>query len=83
MPATAASRPFPRIVARWDLLPAAIAGILYVALFATPLISLASDWWNDPEAGHGLLLAPLALWLAWKKGIRKDASPSIVFGACS
>jgi exosortase len=81
MPATVASRPFPRIAARWDLLPVAIAGILYVALFAGPLISLAKDWWNDPEAGHGLLLAPLALWLAWKKGVRKDAAPSVLFGA--
>jgi hypothetical protein len=41
-----------------------VTGLVYLGLFAGPLRLLALDWWNDPEAGHGLLLAPLALWLA-------------------
>ena len=24
---------------------------------------------RDPDAGHGLLLAPLAIWLAWRAGL--------------
>ena len=42
-------------------------------LFAQPFALLVRDWWTLPEAGHGLLLAPVAIWLAWKAGIRRDA----------
>ena len=50
-------------------LPALAAAVLFAVLFARPMQSLALEWWNNPEAGHGLLLAPLALWFAWKSGI--------------
>jgi exosortase len=63
------------------LIPAALAGIAFVLLFGEPLRGLANDWWNDPEAGHGLLLAPVAVWLAWKAGILQDARPARVAGA--
>ncbi|HEY8104632.1 MAG TPA: exosortase/archaeosortase family protein [Gemmatimonadales bacterium] len=46
--------------------PFALAAAAFVALFAQPALLLARDWWNDSEAGHGLLLAPLAVWLAWR-----------------
>ncbi len=46
--------------------PLALAAAAFVALFAQPALLLARDWWNDSEAGHGLLLAPLAVWLAWR-----------------
>ncbi len=61
-------------------LPAAVAAVLFVALFWLPFRLLLDDWWNNPEAGHGLLLAPLALWLAWKRGVRPDASPAPALG---
>lgn len=38
------------------------------------------DWWNVPEAGHGLLLAPVALWLAWNSGRDPQARPQILLG---
>lgn len=41
---------------------------------------LAQDWWSNPEAGHGLLLAPLAVWLAWRSGIRADAKGNLTVG---
>jgi len=63
-----------------ELLPIVVTGLIYLALFADPLRRLALDWWRDPEAGHGLLLAPLALWLAWKTGVRKESRPSIGLG---
>ncbi|HLV26793.1 MAG TPA: exosortase/archaeosortase family protein [Gemmatimonadales bacterium] len=66
--------------ARENLLPVALAAVAFVLLFARPAQLLANDWWNNPEAGHGLLLAPLAIWFAWKSGIRNDAKPNIALG---
>jgi exosortase len=58
------------------LWPALTTALAFVLLFAKPTSLLVKDWWTLPEAGHGLLLAPVALWLAWRSGIRKDASPN-------
>lgn len=55
------------------VLPSALAAMAFVGLFAQPLVSLLKDWWSLPEAGHGLLLAPVAIWLGWRSGIRSDA----------
>jgi exosortase len=44
------------------------------------MVTLGRDWLHDPEAGHGLLLAPLALYLAWKRGISPRAAAQPVFG---
>ena len=44
--------------------PYLFAAVTFVVLFAHPMTLLANDWWNDPDAGHGLLLAPISLWLA-------------------
>jgi exosortase len=63
-----------------ELLPATLTAIAFLLLFAQPLASLVHDWWTLPEAGHGLLLAPVAVWLAWKAGIRRDASGNVVLG---
>lgn len=48
--------------------PAALitTGVLFALLFFQPFVSLLQDWWSNPEAGHGLLLAPVAVWLAWR-----------------
>jgi exosortase len=59
---------------------AGITAIAFLALFGQPLVTLVQDWWNVPEAGHGLLLAPVGAWLAWRSGIRKDAAPSRALG---
>ena len=61
--------------------PAVIAIAAFVALFFQPFVSLVKDWWNVPEAGHGLLLAPVAVWLAWKSGRDPLARPQILVGA--
>ena len=58
---------------RSDLLPFAIAALAFVVLFWSPFRTLLRDWWSDPEAGHGLLLGPVALFLAWKRGIDPTA----------
>ena len=63
-----------------ELAPAIVAGVAFFVLFLTPIQTLLRDWWNDPEAAHGLLLGPLAIWLAWKQGIRKSANPQVLIG---
>lgn len=62
------------------LMPAAATAIAFILLFGGTFASLASDWWNSPEAGHGLLLFPVAIWWAWREGIRDDAQGSPVLG---
>jgi exosortase len=61
-------------------LPAILAAIAFAVLFAQPMYLLVRDWWTLPEAGHGLLLAPVAVWLAWKSGIRRDAVGNVTLG---
>lgn len=50
-------------------------GVAFIALFWLPLINTADAWLHDPEYGHGLLLAPVAAFLAWKAGVRPSARP--------
>ena len=61
--------------------PLLLAAAAFVILFANPFRLLALDWWNDPNAGHGLLLAPLAVWLAWKRGLLPARRPEIALGS--
>jgi exosortase len=49
-------------------------------LFAKPAALLFDSWWNDQNAGHGLLLAPVALWFAYKSGVVKGAAPQRALG---
>jgi exosortase len=61
-------------------LAAALTAVLFGVLFARPAALLARDWWSNPEAGHGLLLAPLAVWFAWKAGVDRESRPSHALG---
>jgi exosortase len=61
------------------LAPLLLTAALFLLLFSKPMVLLAGDWWNDPDAGHGLLLAPLALWLGWKRGL-VEAHPQRLLG---
>lgn len=63
-------------MSRAELIPAALTTLFFVLLFAQPFTTLVTDWWTLPEAGHGLLLGPVAVWLAWKSGIREGAQPN-------
>lgn len=60
--------------------PLALAATAFVILFADPARTLARDWWNNPDAGHGLLLFPVSIWLAWKAGLAADRRPNIGLG---
>lgn len=61
--------------------PAIFITVAFAALFHQPLIGLAQDWWLLPEAGHGLLLVPIAIWLAWRGGRHAAAGPQMRLGA--
>ena len=67
-------------VAPRDVAPLVVAAAAFLILFANPLRLLAIDWWTDPDAGHGLLLAPLALWLAWRSGLVTERRPQRLLG---
>lgn len=69
------------VVAPRDVAPLLVAAAAFLILFANPLRLLAIDWWTDPDAGHGLLLAPLALWLAWRSGLVTERRPQRLLGA--
>ncbi|MEO8199306.1 MAG: exosortase/archaeosortase family protein [Gemmatimonadota bacterium] len=62
------------------LAPYALTVFAFVILFLHPMTLLAKDWWNDPEAGHGLLLFPISLWLAWRAGLRPGRMPNVILG---
>ena len=62
------------------LAPVVAALLAFAVLFAHPARLLLADWWNDPDAGHGLLLAPLALWLGWRAGLA-ESRPARIAGA--
>jgi exosortase len=68
-------------VAPRDVAPLLVAAAAFLILFANPLRLLAIDWWTDPDAGHGLLLAPLALWLAWRSGLVAERRPQRLLGS--
>jgi exosortase len=57
-----------------------VTAALFAVLYARPMRLLAIDWWNNPEAGHGLLLAPLAIWFAWKAGLDETSRPNRALG---
>ncbi|HEX4633255.1 MAG TPA: archaeosortase/exosortase family protein, partial [Gemmatimonadales bacterium] len=62
------------------LAPFGLTALFFAILFAQPFTSLAHDWWTDPDAGHGLLLFPLALWLGWRAGRVAAPQPQRVLG---
>lgn len=65
---------------RKGLLPPLVTALAFGVLFLHPATLLVRDWWTNPEAGHGLLLAPVAGWLAWKKGWVGEARPGVALG---
>jgi exosortase len=69
-----------RSASRTTSIAIAITGAAFLFLFAKPFSLLVRDWLNQAEAEHGLLLAPVALWLAWKSGLREGASPNRMLG---
>jgi exosortase len=57
------------------------AAAAFSILFWRPITGSAELWWNNPDAGHGLLLAPLAGFLAWRAGFATDRRARPVLGS--
>ena len=47
------------------LIPVLLVTGLLVALFWDVVADMAEVWWTDPAYSHGLLIPPLALYIAW------------------
>ena len=72
---TRTERPeFARILATWIAAAAAIA--LMAALFADILADLASEWWTQEEASYGMLVPPMALYIAYLQRRKTLAVPA-------
>ncbi len=63
-------------------LPLGAALVLFAALYAKPAYLLVRDWTNfeNPDAGTGLLLAPLAIWFAYQSGLKEVRKPAMALG---
>ncbi len=72
--------PAPSTWPRQAIGPALLVLVAAVILFASPAISLGRQWWFDDDAGHGLLLFPLSLWLMWRAGLDRTPQPSRLLG---
>ena len=53
---------------------------LLAACFAPVIIGLVKAWIELADAAHGLLIAPVAIWLAWRDGIIDSPRPSQLLG---
>lgn len=68
--------------AKYQVTPAVIAtGSAFLLCFGFGIFDLIRAWINIPDAAHGLLIAPVAVWLAWKTGITAQARPDLWSGA--
>jgi exosortase len=66
--ATAVAEPDPGVRFRFELWKWGKIGLvvgLLAALFAHVVPDLVSDWWNDSESSYGMLIPPIALYLAY------------------
>jgi len=63
---------------------AAVLAAPLVVMYYETMGALLGDWWNDPNNSHGLLIPPMALYIAWRKKSRLQAAavdPYVVLGA--
>lgn len=64
-----------------ELSPFLFGVAAFVWLFWSPLVGTVRLWLTSPEAGHGLLLVPVAGWLAWRRGVRPNAVAQPLVGS--
>ena len=58
-----------------------VTAALFLACFAPVLMGLIQAWITLPDAAHGLLIAPVAVWLAWRDGPVAEPRPARWLGA--
>ena len=64
----------------WSLVPWVLTGVLFLVLFGQPAITLARDWWSDSDANYGLLLFPVAIYLAVRRGWVRESQGQPALG---
>lgn len=77
---------------KWGLywLQALTIAALIAVLYGQVLADMAEDWWTDPSLSQGLLIPPLALYIAWTRRSMILSRPAVaenrglwlVAGAC-
>jgi len=58
-----------------------VTAALFLACFAPVIVGLVEAWLSLPDAAHGILIAPVAVWLAWRSGPVADPRPARWTGA--
>jgi exosortase len=54
---------------------------LFLLCFAPVIWGLVDAWLTVADAAHGILIAPVAIWLAWRAGVLEEATPARWSGA--
>lgn len=57
----------PEGTTRIPLWQVAVLGAAFLIMYLPILIDLVSDWYVDPNYGHGFLIIPVSAWLIWRK----------------
>jgi exosortase len=67
------------ISSKWGAvwLPALTIAALIAMLYGQVLADMAEDWWTDPSLSQGLLIPPLALYIAWIRRSMTLAQPAV------
>ena len=65
-----------RRVSQVLILKFALAAALMGVLYGQVLVELALDWWNVPAWSQGMLIPPLAVYVAWLQRARTSAVPA-------
>lgn len=55
----------------------AVTGVAFLLCFGVGIVDLLQAWLNIPDAAHGLLIAPVAVWLAWREGVLPNRRPAV------
>jgi exosortase len=59
----------------------AITLAAFVLCFGLGIIDLVQAWIRIPDSAHGLLIAPISAWLAWRRGIVDNPRQSLWMGS--
>jgi exosortase len=64
----------------WQWVQIGILGGLLAGLYYSVVPSMVAIWWEDPGYSHGLLIPPLALYIAWMHRQEIFAQPAVSDG---
>jgi exosortase len=64
----------------WQWVQIGVLGGLVAGLYYSVVPSMVAIWWEDPGYSHGLLIPPLALYIAWMHRHEIFAQPAVSDG---